>query len=360
VGQPFSIRALAASITGFARAEGTFLIFDVPSTTTFRYYAKAKVGTNGQVLATTTTQLRAAGFYTGASVGTPTFSVASNGSSGSFTTAIQTTIAQNTINFVGTAPPIGAPLSGTGINPGTQITGVFGTLNPGGYGAGQTPAGIREIADILTSNYSILDYNGTLTYTGSTTPVTTELLYTTDYNSTIAQLIAGGTTQSFDLATLIGVNYVDAVYKSIYYNWFDGDGAVTPTPGSNIIGVIGNINQFTNAKYIKIFVGETIEIYEIVSVNTNASTIVINATFTDASDEYNFEVAYESTVYFANTYNINKCLHSKIAQLSLSTCSCKNKSTEKLYEAVMMYMSIQPNMDLGKPVCKTTNGGDSN
>jgi hypothetical protein len=66
------------------------------------------------------------------------------------------------------------------------------------------------------------------------------------------------------------------------------------------------------------------------------------------ADQYNFEVAYESTTYFANTYNINKCLHSKIAQLSLSTCSCKNKSTEKLYEAVMMYMSIQPNMDLGK------------
>jgi hypothetical protein len=72
----------------------------------------------------------------------------------------------------------------------TETTGVFGTLNPGGYGAGQTPAGYREIADILTSNYSILNYNGTLTYTGSTTPVTTEELYSTNYNNTNAQLLS--------------------------------------------------------------------------------------------------------------------------------------------------------------------------
>ena len=229
----------------------------------------------------------------------------------------------------------------------TETTGVFGTLNPGGYGAGQTPAGDREIVDIVSSNYNILDYNGTLTYTGSTTPVTTELLYTTNYNSTIAQLIAGGTIQSLDLATLIGVNYVDAVYKSIYYNWFPGQDVVNLTAGSNIISV-SDYNEFTNAKYIRIDTAGLgdYETYEIVQVNTNG-TIVINGT-TQLSGDKGYEVGYESTAYFANTYNINKCLHSKIAQLSLSTCSCKNKSTEKLYEAVMMYMSIQPNMDLGK------------
>jgi len=228
----------------------------------------------------------------------------------------------------------------------TETTGVFGTLNPGGYGAGQTPTGDREIVEIISSNYSILDYNGTLTYTGSTTPVTTELLYTTNYNSTNAQLIAGGTTQSFDLATLIGVNYVDAVYKSIYYNWFDGIDVVNQnTVTGNLINV-PDYNEFINAKYIEINIDGDLFIYEVVSVNTN-NTIQINESITLTSD-HAYSVAYESTAYFANTYNINKCLHSKIAQLSLSTCSCKNKSTEKLYEAVMMYMSIQPNMDLGK------------
>ena len=227
----------------------------------------------------------------------------------------------------------------------TETTGVFGTLNPGGYGAGQTPAGTREIADILTSNYNILDYNGTLTYTGSTTPVTTELLYSLAYNNTNSQLIAGGTTQSFDLATLIGVNYVDAVYKSIYYNWFDGADVISQGDAPNIINV-PDYNEFTNAKYIEIDIDGDLFIYEIVSVNTN-NTIQINESVVLDSD-HTYKVAYESTAYFANTYNINKCLHFKISQLSLSTCSCKTASTEKLYEAVMMYMSIQPNMDLGK------------
>lgn len=228
-----------------------------------------------------------------------------------------------------------------------ETTGVFGVLNPGGYGASQTPTGTREVGDILSSNFHILNYNGSVTYTGSTTPVVVDELYSTTYNNTAAQAIANGTTQAFDLATLIGVNYIDAVYKSVYYNWFYGVNTVTVTTGSNIINATVSIDEFINAKYIKIY-GVTTQIYEIVSVNTSNNTIVINNTITQSTDEINYELGYESTAYFANTYNINKCLHSKIAQLSLSTCSCKTKSTEKLYEAVMMYMSIQPNMDLGK------------
>ena len=229
----------------------------------------------------------------------------------------------------------------------TETTGVFGTLNPGGYGAGQTPAGTREIADILSSVYNILTYNGTLTYEGSTSPTTTELLYSLAYNNTNAQLIAGGTTQSFDLATLIGVNYVDAVYKTVYYNWFTGSDVVNIEGSANILSV-PDYTEFTNAKYINLpTYGGDGGIFEIVSVNTN-NTIQINVPLSLGGDDLVYEVGYESTAYYANTYNINKCLHSKIAQLSLSTCSCKNKSTEKLYEAVMLYMSIQPNMDLGK------------
>jgi hypothetical protein len=158
-GTPITIRALAASITGFNRAEGTFIIYDVPSTTTFRYYAKAKVGTSsGQVLATSTTQLRQASFYTGASVGSPTFTVHSNGSSGSFVTALRTESGQNTIAFIGAAPPSGAPLTGTGINPGTQVSGVFGPSNSDGivdykfvktsYGSGVSTIELVDVTDL--------------------------------------------------------------------------------------------------------------------------------------------------------------------------------------------------------------------
>ncbi len=159
VGQAISIRALASSITGFARAEGTFIIYSVPSGTTFTYYAKAKVGTsNGQLLATSTSQLRQAAFYTGASVGQPIFSVYSNGSSGSFTTALRTESGQNTLAFVGLAPPVGAPLSGTGITAGTQIAGVFGPSNSDGivdyryvrttYGGGATSIDLVDVSGI--------------------------------------------------------------------------------------------------------------------------------------------------------------------------------------------------------------------
>ncbi len=128
VGTPFTIKALANTISGFSRAEGSFLVFSVPSNTTFTYYAKSKVGTsNGQVLATTYTQLRKGAFYTGASVGQPSFSVASNGSAGTISTSLTVPIGADYVGFTGTVPPIGAPVSGTGINPGTQVTGAVGT-----------------------------------------------------------------------------------------------------------------------------------------------------------------------------------------------------------------------------------------
>jgi hypothetical protein len=128
VSSPFTIKALANTITGFSRAEGTFLVNSVPTATTFTYYATSKVGTsNGQVLATTYTQLRKAAFYTGANVGSPNFSVFSNGTSGTITSVFATTTGSDQIAFSGTAPGSGSPISGTGINPGTQISSVIGS-----------------------------------------------------------------------------------------------------------------------------------------------------------------------------------------------------------------------------------------
>ena len=128
VGDPLTIKALANTVSGFSRAEGSFLVASTPSDTTFTYYAKSKVGTtNGQVLASSATQLRAGGFYTGSSIGNPTFSVFSSGSSGSVTTSLVTPSGRSVIGFTGSPPPLGAPLSGTGIASGTQVTSVVGS-----------------------------------------------------------------------------------------------------------------------------------------------------------------------------------------------------------------------------------------
>jgi hypothetical protein len=127
VGSPITIKALANSISGFSRAEGTFLVNSVPSSNTFTYYSKSKVGTsNNQQLSSTYTQLRKAGYYTGSALQNATFNVYSSGSSGSITTSLVTPSGVDVIAFTGTAPPIGAPITGTGIDVGAQVTAVVG------------------------------------------------------------------------------------------------------------------------------------------------------------------------------------------------------------------------------------------
>ena len=148
VNNVFTIKALANSISGFSRAEGTFLVNSVPSPTSFTYYAKSKVGTtNGQQLSSTYTQLRKAGYYTGAGAGNPTFSVFSAGSDGSVTTKFVTASGRDIIGFTGSAPPIGAPITGTGIASGAQVTAVVGAA-----GASTT---ITTTADIGDTNLTV-------------------------------------------------------------------------------------------------------------------------------------------------------------------------------------------------------------
>lgn len=144
VGDPITIKALENTISGFSRAEGSFLITAVPTTSTLQYYSKSKVGiSNGQVLATTYTQLRQAAFYTGSEIGTPKFNIVSNGSSGSFTSSLGTSTGSNFLGFTGSPPPVGAPIiTGTGVVAGTQITAIVG---PGGVAASSTLTNNGEI-----------------------------------------------------------------------------------------------------------------------------------------------------------------------------------------------------------------------
>ena len=69
------LKVLIQAVTGYSRGEGAFIIIArAPNGISFQYYAKAKVGTSsGTRIDTPTTQLRKAGFYTGASIGTPKF-----------------------------------------------------------------------------------------------------------------------------------------------------------------------------------------------------------------------------------------------------------------------------------------------
>ena len=133
-GKPITIRGLNGAVQGNGRAEGTFIVNTVPTTNTFTYYAKAKVGVSaGTNLETFYTILRGADFYTGADIqgDTATFAVTDQGSNGSFTLALASDTQEDRLAVQGTQPPLGAPLVSVagGIPLGSQVTGTTGDGN---------------------------------------------------------------------------------------------------------------------------------------------------------------------------------------------------------------------------------------
>jgi hypothetical protein len=84
-GQALNITGLSSAIQGFSRADGNFVVFDIPSSTTLRYFANGVVGTSsGQSLFTDFTLLKKANLYTGAGLATTT--ATSNGANPSVIT----------------------------------------------------------------------------------------------------------------------------------------------------------------------------------------------------------------------------------------------------------------------------------
>jgi hypothetical protein len=85
VGGAVNISALNSALTGFSRADGTFIINSVPTTTTLTYFARGTVGaSSGQSLLTDATLLKRGGIYSGASI--PVASATSNGANPSIIT----------------------------------------------------------------------------------------------------------------------------------------------------------------------------------------------------------------------------------------------------------------------------------
>lgn len=84
-GQAVNISGLSPSISGFSRADGSFIVFSTPSGTQFTYFATGVVGSSsGQSLLTDATILKRGGVYTGADLNTTTAS--SNGANPSIIT----------------------------------------------------------------------------------------------------------------------------------------------------------------------------------------------------------------------------------------------------------------------------------
>ena len=272
VGDPITIKALANSISGFSRAEGSFLVSSV-TPTTFVYFAKSKVGTtNGQVLASTYTQLRRGGFYTGSSIGSPSFTVFSAGSSGTITTSLTTASGRDTIGFTGSPPPVGSPLSGTGINTGTQVTAVTGS--------GGTVASTQLISKATVGSTSIVVVNTTginpgLVFDrgdGFSAVVTDVTGNTVSLGSALTAEIIGTTenytslTQDFTSGTGIGAIVSIARSGSTYSTTINGGGSGYVI--NNTIVILGTrLGGTTSTNDVTITVTDASDINSVLSFN---------------------------------------------------------------------------------------------
>ena len=182
IGTPVTVKGLEPSVDGASRAEGSFIITAVPTETTFEYYAKSKVGTtNPANLYTPYVQLRKGGFYTGANISeSPTFTVVSNGSQGSFTLPLAVNTGSSRLPFYGSVPELGAPLDDVGsafIPLGAQVTGVVGT--------GQNPELTLTVVNDAPAGSTTIDVS-------STSGLLQNMAIDDDSDANFIQNIAGG------------------------------------------------------------------------------------------------------------------------------------------------------------------------
>jgi len=235
VGDPITIKALANTISGFSRAEGSFLISSVPGLNSFTYYAKSKVGTsNGQVLASTYTQLRRGGFYTGSAIGNPTFSVYSAGSSGSVTTALITELGRDVIGFTGSPPPVGSPLSGTGIASGAQVTAVTGS--------GGVVASTKIVNRVLVGNTSFV--------VESTTGISPGLIFDRGDGVSVTVTDVTGNTVSLGSALTSEIIGTTENYPGVAQSATSGDGTGAEFTVSRSSDVYSSIITGTGNGYV--------------------------------------------------------------------------------------------------------------
>ena len=237
VGDPISIKGLDDAVSGFSKAEGSFIVDSAPTATQFTYYAKAKVGTSAATpLKSTFTVLKEAGFYTGAAIGTgPSFTVSSAGASGTFATRGQTPNLSTRLGVqtTSTLPPVGAPISGVGIASGTQVTGVINvdsTLNI-------TTSFTAPVSEIIFNDTSDIEIGAALDNGGGTT------IYVTNIEGNTVTLSSPYTVSK----TGNSINSDPTIGTSVNFGLGSGAGFdITRTKGSYSTVIINTSNFYNN------------------------------------------------------------------------------------------------------------------
>ena len=251
-GTPITLKALEDSVVGAARAEGSFVINTVPTNNSFTYFAKSKVGTiSGSVLSTTYTQLRQAGFYTGASIGEPEITVLSNGFAGALVAELDMPSGETRIPYDGPSPETGAPLedaTSARLPVGAQVTGVIDQSAGGGvyltpevsgdYTAGATDIDVVDATGIV-NDLAADSGDNTATYVegvaGSTISFNTPFTEAVIGNTTIYNGVGGtndsssGVNARFNISRAAGTYTVVAIVED-GQDYKIGDRLLIPGP----------------------------------------------------------------------------------------------------------------------------------
>jgi len=151
-GTAITVQNLDATIVGADRAQGSFIVNSITNSFTFTYYARSQVSTTiGASILTAYTIVRRGGFYTGAAIGSTTFS--DNATGGASTTA---TI---TVTF----------LNNHGLTPGSGILTVINSDNgSNNHTLAQGPFYVQSVPSPTTLTYKARNVG---TFTGTPTGV---------------------------------------------------------------------------------------------------------------------------------------------------------------------------------------------
>ena len=320
-GDPITIKALENSVAGASRAEGSFVIITVPTSTTFTYYAKAKVGTTGgEVLSTTYTQLRAAGFYTGANISSlPVFTVASNGFSGAMVAELEVASGSTIIPYDGNAPELGAPLvhSGGNIPTGAQVT---QTITQSSGGGTYLTADLVGDAGTGTNTLEVADATGIITGLafdrgdGQAIFVNNIIGEQIEFDGNFSRTILGNTTTYAEISgsNISGVGFdatFDVSLSGGAYTVVVNNGGEAYEVGDRIYIAASQIGGIEPANDLVIIVDSVISLGTIVNISIEGTAFNGTATIAGLQPEVNgglgfnatFDITYEGGAYTSVT-----------------------------------------------------------
>ena len=313
----------------YARAEGAFVIASVPNDTSFTYYAKGIVGTNGLSIRGGSTYGRRGGFYTGSNL--PISDISSDG--GNPSTITVTCYANH-----GLVP--GAPLVGI-----ASSTGSNHNLLTGNFFA-ETVTSPNEFTYTARVGGAVVNY---MTLTGTVTTSTSSRTITGSGTAFISELAAGvkiyslygeslGTIASVTndtTAILVSNAYTDQTNATLRYNYinstmhtrsdafvlhrpFDGGvqlGNFVPSHGASISRQTKKYMRYQSGKGILwtsgVLFNPVMNLDQISAAGTSAGSLIVVTTELDHGLQVGatVEIAGVVTSGYNGTYGINTILN---------------------------------------------------